>query len=538
MSNGRKPDGILRVRNPGSARKWSGVAVSFEIKSDEFDADAAVLRGQVLTNLLDMAYDQPRRYSFAFGISQGGGVNVYLCTLKNIYYDCIGSLPCAGAADDDINTFIRFLLFLYDELPKDHFGFLMKNDRGIYKPFCFGDISGFDQSGQEGILRTAKVSVFGGKAFSGRRHRYVGSRSWLYDARVYPKDEDKWKDCILKLNWCSFNKAEAPVHKRAMDMRVPYTPCLIDSATIPIDADNEYVGEVLLIEKCGQQVGKFFIDLHEHRVHRIVDIFAGYLHTLLAAADGDEDGYILHRDISAGNLLVKDDRHPYIIDWGCGLVAKKNQSRTPSTATVIGTAPFMGIRVLRWTSHRSLLEDLESLFLVLSLCLWNKFGDGQDNTRKDDFAEMWRGALTTDKIIASRLEWLHSHDSYWSTMKVKDCPDCLTELATGMYDLLFPEGGAFLEDISKKAMDPRISQFKAEDWTGLFKNAVNLVDEAVRTGFDHVDSLCKYVRDNPSCALVSMGQQMLPETLTMQGRKRGASDEGFEDQESKARKLS
>ncbi|KAJ2863553.1 hypothetical protein GGI22_001933 [Coemansia erecta] len=198
----------------------------------------------------------------------------------------------------------------------------------------------------------------------------------------------------------------------------------------------------------------------------------------------------------------------------------------------------MGIRVLRWTSHRSLLEDLESLFLVLSLCLWNKFGDGQDNTRKDDFAEMWSGTLTTDKIIESRTKWLHSHDTYWSTMNVKDCPDCLTELATGMYDLLFPGGGAFLEDRSKKATDPRISQFKAEDWTGLFKDAVNLVDEAVRTGFDHVDSLCKYVRDNPSCALVSMGQRMLPETLTMQGRKRGASDEGFEDQESKARKLS
>ncbi|KAJ2842279.1 hypothetical protein GGI22_007602, partial [Coemansia erecta] len=218
MSNGRKPDGILRVRKPGSGRNWSGVAVSFEIKSDEFDADAAVLRGQVLTNLLDMAYDQPRRYSFAFGISQGGGVNVYLCTLKNIYYDCIGSLPCAGAADDDINTFIRFLLFLYDELPKDHFGFLMKNDRGIYKPFCFGDISGFDQSSQEGILRTARVSVVGDKAFSGRRHIYIGSRSWLYDASVRAKYEGKWKDCILKLNWCSFNKAEAPVHKRAMDM--------------------------------------------------------------------------------------------------------------------------------------------------------------------------------------------------------------------------------------------------------------------------------------------------------------------------------
>ncbi|KAJ1890467.1 hypothetical protein LPJ81_005933, partial [Coemansia sp. IMI 209127] len=222
MSNGRKPDGILMVRKSGSARKWSDVAVSFEVKSDEFDADASVLRGQVLTNLMDMAYDQPRRYSIAFGISQGGEVNMYLCTLRNVYYDCIGKLPCDGSTDDDINDFIRILLFLYDELPKDHFGFLMKSDRGIYQPFCFGDFSGFDQPSQEpsqeGILRTAKVSVLGGKAFSGRRHRYVGSRSWLYDASVRPKDTGKAMECILKLNWCTSDKAEAPVHKRAIDM--------------------------------------------------------------------------------------------------------------------------------------------------------------------------------------------------------------------------------------------------------------------------------------------------------------------------------
>ncbi|KAJ1890780.1 hypothetical protein LPJ81_005874, partial [Coemansia sp. IMI 209127] len=252
MSNGRKPDGILVVRKPGSARKWSGVAVSFEIKSDEFDADASVLRGQVLTNLMDMAYDQPRRYSIAFGISQGGEVNVYLCTMRKVYYDCIGNLPCISAANDNINDFIRFLLVLYDELPKDHFGFHMRNDQGIYQPFCFGDISGFDQPsqepGQEGILRTAKVSVLGDKAFSGRRHRYVGSRSWLYNASIRPKDTGKAMECILKLNWCTSDKAEAPVHKRAIYMSVPYTPCLLDSGTMPIDADDEYVGEVLLIE--------------------------------------------------------------------------------------------------------------------------------------------------------------------------------------------------------------------------------------------------------------------------------------------------
>ncbi|KAJ2862238.1 hypothetical protein GGI22_002244, partial [Coemansia erecta] len=542
MSNGRKPDGVLAIRNSGAACEWTDVAVSFEVKSDRYGPNALDLRGQVLTNFLDMAYDQPRRYSIAFGISQGGGVNVYLCTLRKVYYNYIGSIPCDGSADDDIDNFIRFLLVLYVELPKDHFGFLMKDDQGIYKPFCFGDISGFDQpnqeSSQEGILRTAKVSVIGDKAFSGRRHIYIGSRSWLYDAQVHPNDMSKVKECILKLNWCTSDMAEASVHKRAMDMRVPYTPCLIDSATIPIDACNEYVGEVLLIERCGQRVSAFLTSSHKNRVHRIVDIFAGYLHTLLVAADGDEDGYILHRDISAGNLLVKDDKHPYIIDWGCGLVAKKNQSRTPSTNAIIGTAPFMGIRVLYRTSYRSLLEDLESLFLVLSLCLWNKFGDGQSKSRDDNFEKMWRGTLTTEDIIESRAQWLHSHDSYWSTMKIKDCPDCLTELATGMYDLLFPEGGTFIRKHACKDIDPRITQFKAKNWTKIFRTAADLAIDDGYAGFDHVDSLCKYVRDNPSCALVSMGQRMLPETLTMQGRKRGASDEGFEEQESKARKLS
>ncbi|KAJ2217156.1 hypothetical protein EV179_000623 [Coemansia sp. RSA 487] len=473
MSNKRKPDGVLHVCETGFTKEWADVAVSFEAKSDSFNSSSKELRGQILANFQDMAHDQPRRYSISFGVSKGGEL----------------------------------------QLPKDHYGFLVPKNSGIFEPFCASDILGFSHPNNNSFLKRTCLVVQSNGAFSGRRRKIVGSRSWLYSTITGAETEANRERCILKLHWCLRDLSEARIHKRVMEMNVPHTPQLIDSATIQIDATNDYIGEILLIEGSGIELNQFLINLDSSSVHRVVDIFAGYLHTLLVAATGDKCEYILHRDISAGNLLVKDSK-PYVIDWGCGLIAKKNEPRIPSTISAVGTAPFMGIRILYSSKCRSLLGDLESMFLVLSYCLWNKYGDGSDATRKDDFAKMWNGALNPDDMIDTRNKWLTKHDKYWGMMKIQKCPNFLKALAIGMYDLLFSGYGALVSDLASMPIDPRLANFKAEKWAKVFRDAANLAKEEECSGFVHIDLLCKY----PESLIKNIEWSVVAERLLVQVR--------------------
>ncbi|KAJ1767377.1 hypothetical protein LPJ74_005409 [Coemansia sp. RSA 1843] len=307
MSNKRKPYGVLHVCETGITKEWADITVSFEAKSDSFNSSSKELQGQILAKFRNMAHDQLCRYSISFGISKGGELYVYLRKISEVYYTRLGHIPCLSASENEVDSAII-------------------------------------------------------------RRKIVGSRSWLYSTITGVDTKANREQCMLKLHWCLRDLSEARIHKRVMGLDVPHTPQLIDSATIQIDATNAYIGEILLIEDSGIEINRFLINLDSSSVHRVVGVFAGYLHTLLVAATGDKCEYILHRDMSAGNLLVKGSK-PYVIEWGCGLVAKKNESRTPSTISAVGTAPFMGIRILNKSNCRSLLEDLESLFLVLSYCL-------------------------------------------------------------------------------------------------------------------------------------------------------------------------
>ncbi|KAJ2526515.1 hypothetical protein EV175_007642, partial [Coemansia sp. RSA 1933] len=152
----------------------------------------------------------------------------------------------------------------------------------------------------------------------------------------------------------------------------------------------------------------------------------------------------------------------------------------------------MGIRVLSNKCDRSLLDDLESLFLVFSFCLWEKYGGGLYKERDDVFANMWRGALCFEDMISPRIQWLRNHKTYWGTMGIEKCPEHLTKLADGMYDLLFSDLGMDLDDFRIKNDDIRTSRFKAEDWVKLFADVMDQAKKDGRTGFDHVEALCKY----------------------------------------------
>ncbi|KAJ2547879.1 hypothetical protein EV175_005046 [Coemansia sp. RSA 1933] len=76
-------------------------------------------------------------------------------------------------------------------------------------------------------------------------------------------------------------------------------------------------------------------------------------------------------------------------------------------------------------------------------------------------------------------------------MCIEDCPVHLAKLADGMYDLLFSDLGMDLDDFCIKDVDICTSSFKAEDWVELFADVMDQAKRDGRTGFDHVEALCK-----------------------------------------------
>ncbi|KAJ2645762.1 hypothetical protein IWW40_005875 [Coemansia sp. RSA 1250] len=105
----------------------------------------------------------------------------------------------------------------------------------------------------------------------------------------------------------------------------------------------------------------------------IVDAFAGYAHTLIAAATMDTDtNFVLHRDVSTGNLMISNDKMPYVIDWGYGRICAENEVPSYSDKKMIGAAVYMSIRVLKQCWKRSVIDDLESLFLLQDAAFYDE----------------------------------------------------------------------------------------------------------------------------------------------------------------------
>ncbi|KAJ2848966.1 hypothetical protein GGI22_005629, partial [Coemansia erecta] len=270
---------------------------------------------------------------------------------------------------------------------------------------------------------------------------------------------------IVKVHWCLPENSEIAIHRRVLEMEIPYVPKLLSSVTVkhPFDAMR---GELLKIDDAGISIADAIIGCNIPS-HTVIDLFAGYSNTILAASSGRGGMTVLHRDISAGNLLVRESK-PFVIDWGLGLCTH-GPSRIASTTPRVGTAPFMGVRVLNAQPKRSCIDDLESLFLVLSQCLWRKYG-----TDGESYTLLWVNG-DPRSVLKERKAWLSCEEAYFEYMDLKDPPQELVSLVRGMYHQLFSIPGESVYSIGAKADDPRLSQFQAVKWIAAFDGAKDMV---------------------------------------------------------------
>ncbi|KAJ2125246.1 hypothetical protein IW147_001145 [Coemansia sp. RSA 720] len=473
MDNTRKPDGVFMENSHDfTNRDWRRVVVAVEIKGNRASAKDAVLRGQILQDFIDMAMDQPRLFAIGLGISRDGDVTVYIATGDGIYAGYVGRLPCESnpANSTDGHDVVRLLIAIATKMDCNY-GYVVPQPNKLNGGVDLRKLVpafGRTANALSAEYDNAHIYIEDMRAFSGRRNYAIGTRSWLFyvqlDYRSGEKQPHYKNRHILKIHWHEVDAREGEVHKQAIEVGAPYIPPLLLAGNIS-SAQN---WEALLMGDAGTSIRDHIIWNDPLQAKLVLDMFVGYSHTLLAANAGDGQCFVLHRDVSAANLLVDDSHQPQVIDWGCGLISPTNQSdRQTGIKAIVGTAPYMSCRVLNKKCKRSVIDDLESLFLVFSHCLCKHYG----HPDKKWTSYMWHGVLGFSDLLEKREQWLKDVDSYMSKMCLDDeCPQQLRDLATNMFGVLFGKRVGYVSAIADFESDPRCSTFTNKLWANVFRN--------------------------------------------------------------------
>ncbi|KAJ2160196.1 hypothetical protein GGF46_002458 [Coemansia sp. RSA 552] len=508
LGNRRKPEGAFRVKGSDEAAEWSSVLAVVEMKGGDATLMDGVLRGQLIRDFIDMAATPPRRFRVGLTIAKVRDVHIWVSLQHKVYVAPVGRLPHPVEAEPGVNeaAVIKLLAFLYQQLPHDN-GMLIPQPRGIPSPFKMADILGHARTNASLRYHNLSISLSPEKV-CGRHRELLGPNSWIYT--IASHDSTKWGTPagltpVFKFHWHYEDASEASVHKAALKLNVPYTPRLVYASSVHCSSfyseDDKYdfteplYGEVMIIENAGVSIESAFEELDNDMACTMVDVFAGYVHSLLVAATGDHEMYVLHRDISMNNLLILGDS-PRLIDWGCGRIIDV-ENCGPSPHSFVGTTTYMGIRILAEHPSRCVVDDLESLFLVLCHLLWHNYGG--DN---DTYNCLWHGREDTKYVILTRLSWLESHDSFLDHMQLSStCPPMLKALAEGLYELLYPRDTT-VHYLHQFEDDPRAKEFSAARWVEAFAKA--LAPSRARGLAPASDGKCleelrHFVEMNPAC---------------------------------------
>ncbi|KAJ2845626.1 hypothetical protein IWW36_004704, partial [Coemansia brasiliensis] len=288
MQGKRKPDGIFVEASAGiSSKDWHSVIAAMEIKGST--GSESVLRGQLIQDFLDMSRDQARKLAIGLGVSGKLMVSMYLCDFREIMYSHLGILPSEdNTSPDNANiAVIRALRLFYSHLDPTY-GYLIPQRGGIIPGFSisnalYGGYVRFDKSNYAD--RTLNIDKL--RSFSGRRDRLGAARSWLFRVNFPSLEAGKGLEehLILKVNQDILSEREGEVHQRVLDMNVPYVPGLLVAA-YPDKTSQYSHWEILLIEDAGMPIRKYLAWENALHACNLVDIFAGYSHTLLAANAG------------------------------------------------------------------------------------------------------------------------------------------------------------------------------------------------------------------------------------------------------------
>ncbi|KAJ1726823.1 hypothetical protein LPJ61_004940, partial [Coemansia biformis] len=200
----------------------------------------------------------------------------------------------------------------------------------------------------------------------------------------------KGKKAVLKLSWVPVDRLpEGAAYEFLKSKNVGGIPEVFDSGILCKNIFGYWL-EYLVLEHCGDPLDKYLFALNaelrckgslkdadiQGMIHETVVEIIKQVSSCLVHA---RDAFILHCDISMGNIAVADGKAT-IIDWGYAKIFDNSDNMLTTVArqwgfnadevmeveaghdALTGTPLYMSISILYGDGNRNLMDDLESVF--------------------------------------------------------------------------------------------------------------------------------------------------------------------------------
>ncbi|KAJ1888741.1 hypothetical protein LPJ66_008411, partial [Kickxella alabastrina] len=393
--------------------------------------------------------------------------NLYVVELGELCFDTNYWTPSGAKRIQSCLMQFWFLLTLESDI-FGHFCNVSKKPRSfIFSPKGKADDNGKGDSKIE-VLYSVSQDVKGVKDVKDGAALFciketIAHYSYMIGRHVHLlKGTYKRCDAVLKLSWTPVNRlpegaAYAILNKRPVEC-IPK----IFSKGLLISDLNGYRLEFVLMEYCGQSMAEYLKVKTDNQKAELVPGFVKQLTLCLAQAN---DTGVLHRDISAGNVCVKNDK-VYVIDWGCAKVigwgtaedtAKNTGPTQPNhidvaeqwgfNATTVGqvevakdpftgTPLFMGIPMLSSSPIRGILDDMESVFYVVMDAV------RPADTKRDDVQGF--KFLDSQSLALSRYSIMMVEEKYLELFGIGNPGKIFRDLFHSMRRFLFEPGNQYI----------------------------------------------------------------------------------------------
>ncbi|KAJ1856925.1 hypothetical protein LPJ76_002119 [Coemansia sp. RSA 638] len=269
------------------------------------------------------------------------------------------------------------------------------------------------------------------------------------------------RSAILKLTWTpTYCYPEGAGYRMISEACNGYIPVVYLSGVLVKNAFG-YRLEFLVLEDCGVSIDIYAMQCREANTK--AEQFSATLaksikHVSECLAKAYAAG-VLHRDISAGNIAIKDGQ-ARLIDWGYSrarsdidipnldeierLFAFDNKTASKEERrhdSLTGTNLFMSVQMLMGSTERTLMHDLESLFFV-GLYTLAKF-QGSIGSKSDDLPLGFQ-CVGNKQTAAIRVGCLSTKNLYLENFGIRDCPDVIARVFDSMYRTLFMHKGRYI----------------------------------------------------------------------------------------------
>ncbi|KAJ2748999.1 hypothetical protein GGI19_005876, partial [Coemansia pectinata] len=312
-----KPD-LALYRKTNTKKDISTVQILFEAKRQMEEKTAyGKYLGQFADYALEVWKTQPLRTFVPLLLLLGCDLYLvvftrngyYKTTIGQVLYQCKSDIPSCVY---DVLPALHKLWFLLT-LPPSKIGQL---DSSIH-PFEYVDIKSVAGQAVLEVVTFPRDSSIKIRDRIPQRMPIVGRCAHLFKARYDNKD------VILKISSTPTNRLpEGAIYEVLATKGIDGSPLVsgipqvYSSGILANDVDG-YRVEYLLMEDCGTTIVKHFDDLREKKrpaaeiAREAKNCVLSVMQTLAEARHVN----VIHRDISAGNIAIKNGR-TYVIDWG------------------------------------------------------------------------------------------------------------------------------------------------------------------------------------------------------------------------------